>query len=103
MKDDSFTPYRYQDIVGRIFVTSYLSTKNSGTETLERAERLAKGLGSVHYNIGIDEAYESIVGIFSKATGKTPQFEMHGGTTNEDLALQNIQARVRMVVSYLMA
>lgn len=28
---------------------------------------------------------------------------VHGGTYNEDLALQNIQARVRMVVSYLMA
>jgi hypothetical protein len=40
---------------------------------------------------------------YDKATGKTPKFESQGGTMNEDLALQNIQARVRMVVSYLMA
>lgn len=28
---------------------------------------------------------------------------MHGGTTQENLALQNIQARTRMVMAYLMA
>ena len=76
--------------MSRIFVTSYLSTKNSGKETLQRAEALAKGIGALHYNMGIDEAYDSIVGIFEKATGKTPKFEIHGGTYNEDLALQNI-------------
>lgn len=84
-------------------MTSYLSTTNSGKETLRRAEDLAKGINSNHFNIGIDEAYDSIVNIFAKATGKTPKFESQGGTMNEDLALQNIQARVRMVVSYLMA
>jgi NAD+ synthase (glutamine-hydrolysing) len=49
-----------------------LSTKNSGKETLGRAETLAKDIGSLHYNIGIDEAYDSIVNIFQKATGKEP-------------------------------
>jgi NAD+ synthase (glutamine-hydrolysing) len=34
VKDESFMPSRYQDIVNRIFVTSYLSTKNSSKETL---------------------------------------------------------------------
>lgn len=101
--DKDFMPKTFQDIVSRIFVTSYLSTKNSGKETTERAERLAKDIGSLHFNMGIDEAYDSIVGIFAKATGRTPQYESLGGSINEDLALQNIQARVRMVVSYLMA
>lgn len=90
VKEDDFTPKTYQEIVSRIFVTSYLSTKNSGKETLERAEKLATGIGALHYNMGIDEAYDSIVGLFAKATGKTPQFEAHGGTYGEDLALQNI-------------
>lgn len=70
--DKDFTPKKYQDIVSQIFVTSYLSTKNSGKETLRRAEELARGIGSLHYNIGIDEAYDSIVNIFAKATGRTP-------------------------------
>lgn len=62
--------------MSRIFVTSYLSTKNSGKETLERAKILAEGIGAHHFNIGIDEAYDSIVNIFTKATGKTPKFEL---------------------------
>jgi len=86
-----------------VLVTSYLGTKNSSEETLSRAQRLAEGIGAHHLTIGIDEAYEALVHIFEKATGKTPRFEVQGGTYTEDLALQNIQARVRMVVSYLMA
>ena len=38
-----------------------------------------------------------------QATGKTPRFTSQGGTYTEDLALQNIQARTRMVVSFLLA
>jgi NAD+ synthase (glutamine-hydrolysing) len=103
VKDNTFTPVVYQDIVNKVFVTSYLGTKNSSKETLDRAKRLAEGIGALHFNIGIDEAYESIVTLFVKATGKTPKYEMNGGTYPEDLALQNIQARIRMVISYLMA
>mmetsp|Transcript_44331 Transcript_44331/g.43020 ORF Transcript_44331/g.43020 Transcript_44331/m.43020 type:complete len:416 (+) Transcript_44331:263-1510(+) len=103
VKDPNFFPNKYQDIVGRVLVTSYLGTKNSSDETLDRAKRLATGIGSLHYDIGIDEAYDSIVNVFAKATGKTPQYEANGGQMIEDLSLQNIQARIRMVISYLMA
>lgn len=72
VRDDTFTPHKYQDIVSRIFVTSYLATKNSGEETNKRAKALAEGIGSQHLNIGIDEVYDSIVNLFVKATGKTP-------------------------------
>lgn len=53
-------------------MTSYLSTKNSTKETLNRAEILAKSIGTLHFNIGIDEAYEGIVKIFKDSTGKSP-------------------------------
>ena len=33
----------------------------------------------------------------------TPKFKVHGGTGGENLALQNIQARLRMVFAYLFA
>lgn len=75
VKDPSFTPSSYKDIVSRIFVTSYLSTTNSSKDTLQRAESLARAIGSHHFNIGIDEAYEGIVQVFSKATGMKPKFE----------------------------
>lgn len=35
--------------------------------------------------------------------GKTPKFASNGGSTGENLALQNIQARLRMVVAFLFA
>lgn len=36
-------------------------------------------------------------------SGKRPIFKIFGGTSTENLALQNLQARARMVVSYLFA
>merc|ERR1719419_1942425 len=32
-----------------------------------------------------------------------PRFESHGGTTTESVAIQNVQARIRMVFGYLLA
>jgi len=101
--DPEFTPTKYQDIVNQMFVTCYLGTKNSSADTLDRAKRLAEGIGANHYDVTIDEVYDSIVNIFKKATTKTPKFQSQGGTMTEDLALQNIQARTRMVVSFFMA
>lgn len=51
-----------------------MGTKNSSEDTLSRAQRLAEGIGANFYNVGIDEIYDSIVGVFAKATGKTPVF-----------------------------
>jgi NAD+ synthase (glutamine-hydrolysing) len=36
-------------------------------------------------------------------SGKTPRFKVNGGTEAENIALQNIQARLRMVTAYLLA
>lgn len=65
-------PSKYQDIVNQVLVTSYLSTQNSSQQTLDRANKLAEGIGALHYNIGIDEVYDSIVSVFQKATNKKP-------------------------------
>lgn len=43
------------------------------------------------------------LGIFSAATGFIPKFRVRGGTLRENLALQNVQARLRMVLAYLFA
>lgn len=45
----------------------------------------------------------AIIGIFSALTGRVPQFRSLGGGSREDLALQNVQARLRMVLAYLLA
>jgi NAD+ synthase (glutamine-hydrolysing) len=41
--------------------------------------------------------------LFELATGRAPRFRADGGSTAENLALQNIQARARMVVAFMMA
>lgn len=98
-----FQPTCFQDIVKELFVTCYLGTKNSSKDTLSRADRVATGIGAQHFAVTIDDAYNAILKIMTQATGKVPQFTSKGGSYTEDLALQNIQARTRMVVSFLMA
>lgn len=47
-------PVSYQQIVGKLLVTAYLGTKNSSSLTRERASRVAKGLGALHFELEID-------------------------------------------------
>ena len=74
VRKNDFMPSKYQDIVNEVMVTSYLSTVNSGADTRGRAQRLADDIGTYHFNISIDQAYESIKAIFTKATDKEPKF-----------------------------
>ena len=53
--------------------------------------------------ITIDAAVTAILGIFTAVTGKIPKFKLYGGTQRENLAMQNVQARLRMVLAYLFA
>jgi NAD+ synthase (glutamine-hydrolysing) len=46
---------------------------------------------------------EAVIKVFTSTTLRTPRYSVHGGTVSEDLALQNIQARLRMVTAYLYA
>lgn len=49
--------------------------------------------GSHHIGLHIDPAVKAVVGIFSLVTGKRPLFAVHGGSSRENLALQNVQVR----------
>ena len=99
-----WVPDSPKDLASRVFHTTFMGTDNSSTATESRAKRLAEEVGSYHLSIKIDVAVKAMIQIFSLATGgRTPQFTSHGGTIAEDLALQNIQARIRMVVAYLFA
>jgi len=103
VKNDGFTPDSPRDIAKQVLVTTYMGTKNSSTETLKRAKNLANDIGCQFFDCEIDEMYESTKNLFQKITGKEPKYESQGGTYAEDVALQNIQARQRMVLSYMMA
>nr|XP_045228261.1 glutamine-dependent NAD(+) synthetase isoform X2 [Macaca fascicularis]XP_045228262.1 glutamine-dependent NAD(+) synthetase isoform X2 [Macaca fascicularis] len=99
----SYTPQDPRDLCGRILTTCYMASKNSSQETCTRARELAQQIGSHHISLNIDPAVKAVTGIFSLVTGKSPLFAAHGGSSRENLALQNVQARIRMVLAYLFA
>lgn len=101
--DDNYRPQDPRELCGRIFTTCYMASENSTEDTCSRAKDLANQIGSTHMNINIDVAVKGILGIFSAVTGRWPQFRANGGSHRENLALQNVQARVRMVLAYLFA
>ncbi|XP_040495546.1 glutamine-dependent NAD(+) synthetase isoform X7 [Ursus maritimus] len=99
----SYTPQDPRDLCGRVLTTCYMASENSSQETCDRARELAQQIGSHHIGLHIDPAVKAVVDIFSLVTGKRPLFAVHGGSSRENLALQNVQARLRMVVAYLFA
>ena len=90
-------------LANQLLYTCYMGTSNSSRETRQRAKELAHEIGSYHLNINIDSLVNALRKLFTGITGKTPQFKTEGGSTVENQALQNIQARLRMVISYLLA
>ena len=92
-----------KELAEMIFTTAYLGTANSSAETRVRATALAKDIGASHLSIAIDAVVTAVVMFFTTVTGKKPKFKVDGGSNAENMALQNIQARVRMVLSFLFA
>lgn len=90
-----------QAIAAHLFFTCYMGTVNSSADTRARARAVAADIGCTHSEGDIDAVVESSVSWVTTLTGTRPTFE--SGARTENLALQNVQARVRMVQSYLAA
>ncbi|RLV96095.1 Glutamine-dependent NAD [Spathaspora sp. JA1] len=103
VNDDKFVPTKPQDITDKLFYTCYMGTENSSQATRDRAKELSSAIGSYHVDLNMDSLVSSVVSIFEVVTGKRPIFKIFGGNNIENLALQNIQARLRMVLAYLFA
>ncbi|XP_050390944.1 glutamine-dependent NAD(+) synthetase [Patella vulgata] len=100
---DGYYPIDPRELAGRIFTTCYMGSENSSNLTRKRAEDLASEVGSYHLSVSIDVACAAVMSIFTAATNLVPKFKVHGGSIRENLALQNLQARIRMVIAYLFA
>ncbi|KAL7481610.1 hypothetical protein ACHAW6_007291 [Cyclotella cf. meneghiniana] len=98
-----WVPSTPQELANCILHTTFMGTDNSSEVTLSRAKRLGEAIGSYHLSIKIDLMVNAVLEVFRLTTGHMPRFASRGGTMTEDLALQNIQARLRMVTSYLFA
>ncbi|MEM8861161.1 MAG: NAD(+) synthase [Chloroflexota bacterium] len=101
--DDDYLPQDAQEFASQIFHTCYMGTENSSKETRQRAETLAKQIGAHHLSIKIDLVVNALIDLFIAITEKRPKFKTDGGSHAENLALQNIQARSRMVIAYFLA
>lgn len=100
---EDWTPSSPEEICNRLLHTSFMGTENSSKETQTRSAELSKRIGSYHVDFKMDKIVASVVSVFEVATGKKPIFKIFGGSQIENLALQNIQARLRMVLAYLFA
>lgn len=98
-----YVPSDPAEFCNRMLHSIYMGSKNSSNETKQRAADLATKVGSYHLNLAIDTVVDAILGVFTLVTGKTPRFRLNGGTFGENQAMQNVQARVRMVLAYLFA
>ena len=103
---DGETPDVFADpceLANRLLYTCYIGTENSSRETRKRAKQLAEQIGAHHLDINMDGLVNALQSLFTRITQKKPRFKVEGGTYQENQALQNIQARLRMVLSYLFA
>ncbi|EGG16403.1 glutamine-dependent NAD(+) synthetase [Cavenderia fasciculata] len=98
-----YIPTNAKEFASRIFYTAYLGTKNSSDETRKRAAEIAADVGAVHKEVDIEEVTTAFGSMFGQVSKNQPRFKVHGGSNRENLALQNVQARSRMVASYHLA
>ncbi len=103
LNEPSYVPKDPQELCQRFLHTMYMGSENSSLETRQRAKDMSESIGSYHLDIKIDTVVEAFLKLFILTTNKTPKFKVFGGTFVENQALQNIQARVRMVIAYLFA
>ncbi|PVV00046.1 hypothetical protein BB559_000170 [Furculomyces boomerangus] len=99
----TYIPSDPKELSNLILHTCYMSTNNSSNETRNRAVMLAAEIRSYHIDFNFDTVISTILALFYVLTNKKPKFVAHGGSNSENIALQNIQARLRMILAYFFA
>jgi NAD+ synthase (glutamine-hydrolysing) len=84
-------------LAGALLVCAYQATRNSGTVTLEAARAVAAGTGAAFHAWSVDDLVEGYRSIAETALGRKLSWD------GDDLALQNIQARVRAPGVWMLA
>ncbi len=86
-----------QQLVQQLLTCAYQGTVNSSDDTFNSAKELADSLGARFFNWTIDEEVTGYVGKIQGALQRELSWQ------TDDLALQNIQARVRAPAIWLLA
>lgn len=85
------------DAVGKLLTCAYQGTRNSSDTTLTAARTLAESLGAQFYHWSVDEEVETYRHKVEAAMGRKLTWEQ------DDIALQNIQARARSPIIWVLA
>ncbi|HEX7015218.1 MAG TPA: NAD(+) synthase [Cyclobacteriaceae bacterium] len=95
--DEKVVAGDWRKAVGELLTCVYQATKFSSTQTLEAARDLAQSIGARFHHWNIDEEVESYRTKVETALGQRLTWQ------TDDVALQNIQARARSPVVWLLA
>ncbi len=83
--------------VGALLTCAYQPTENSGGVTRKAAEEVSRALGAEFHVLEIDAQYKQYIATLETALGRKLTWD------RDDIALQNIQARVRSPSIWMLA
>ena len=95
--DESKVQGNWKTAVSFLLACAYQGTKNSSLETLSAARMLAESIGAEFHEWTIDEAVEAYSAKMENAIGRKLSWE------SDDITLQNIQARARSPIIWMLA
>ena len=78
-----------KELTRQLLTTAYQATENSGEITRHAAALLAEAIGAKHHELDIARLHQGYVDLIGTAIGRELDWQ------HDDIALQNIQARVR--------
>jgi NAD+ synthase (glutamine-hydrolysing) len=87
----------WKKAVAKILTCAYQGTRNSSQETLNAARVLAESLGAEFHHWDIDDEVSSYASKMEKAIGRKLTWD------HDDITLQNIQARTRSPIIWMLA
>ena len=85
-----------KEIIATVLTTAYQSTKNSSKETFNAAQSLATSIGATFYHWSVDKMVDDYTKTIEKTIGQHLTWE------TDDIALQNIQARARSPIIWML-
>jgi NAD+ synthase (glutamine-hydrolysing) len=83
--------------VNKLLACAYQGTDNSSTATLNSAQQLSESIGAQFYNWNIQQEVDSYTDKIEKALQRETSWEQ------DDISLQNIQARARSPIIWMLA
>lgn len=95
--NSNLTGLTQKEIVNQLLTTAYQATKNSSQDTFSSAKNLAESLGAKFYSWEIDTQVQAATATIENAIGRPLTWDQ------DDITLQNIQARSRSPIIWMLA